>query len=79
MIISRKTKKIIKVEARQIRDGECFYPDCYPDDLYFKINGRYSGDDHYLISATRLRDGLENRFKATTIVQPVGATVNMEE
>jgi len=78
MNINRKIKRSVEVGVQEIRIGACFLYG-YPEDLYIRSEGDYNTDPYYTISATRLRDGLENRFKATTIVQPVGATVNMEE
>jgi len=79
MVIKRKAKEITKTKAEQIRVGECFFPDCSPDDLYERTSGEYNRDDHYAISATRLSDGYENRFTKEAIVLRAIATVSVEK
>jgi len=78
MNINRKIKKITKVEIQEIKVGACFLWGS-PEDLYIRTSGEYNSDTYYAISVTRLKDGLENKFMKTVMVQPVGATVNMEE
>jgi len=78
MNINRKIKNSTKFELRDIEIGACFLCGS-PEELYIRTNGEHNTDTYYVISVIRLRDGSQNRFKATTLVQPVGATVNVEE
>lgn len=78
MNINRKTKESKKIEIRDIECGACFLYGS-PEELYIRTEGDYNTDPYYVISAIRLRDGFENRFKATAMAQPVGATINVEE
>ena len=76
MNINRKIKNSIGIG--DIKPGACFLYGS-PEELYIKTNGEYNTDTCYTVCRTRLRDGFENKFRATTIVQPVGCTVKVEE
>ena len=78
MNINRKKQKITQIKVEHIKIGACFLYHSM-EDLYIRTTGKHNKDPIYVVSATRLSDGLENKFQIDAMVWPVGATVWVEE